>query len=219
MRVRFLLTLALGAGMSLIGSGLPTAAAAKNTGATVYQWVDGDTVSTDRGMVRLIGMDTPEIGQCGYGQATREVRQLSPVGSQVVLKRPTGTANRDSYRRLLRYVVAGGVDVGRHQIERGAAARYDSRDGFPNHPRQKKYRRADRASLNYCGSPLAAATYAGSYRPISSVECPAEAQVKGNLNSMIFHVPGGFYYASVHPEECFVSEGAAMAAGYRKALK
>ena len=217
MQLRFLVSLALGAGLTLIG--LPTAAASKSVSATVYQWVDGDTVSTDRGMVRLIGMDTPEIGQCGYGQATREVRQLSPVGSQVMLRRPTGPANRDSYQRLLRYVVAGGVDVGLRQIERGAAARYDSRDGFPKHPRQKKYRRADRASLNYCGSPLGAATYAGSYRPISSTDCPAEAPVKGNLNSMIFHVPGGFYYATVHPEECFVTEGAALAAGYRKALK
>lgn len=217
MQVRFLVSLALGAGLSL--SGLPTADASKNISATVYQWVDGDTVSTDRGVVRLIGMDTPETGQCGYGQATREVRQLSPVGSQVVLKRARGTANRDSYQRLLRYVVAGGVDVGLRQIERGAAARYDSRDGFPKHPRQKKYRRADRASLNYCESPLGAATYAGSYRPISSIDCPAEAPDKGNLNSMIFHVPGGFYYATVHPEECFVSEDAALAAGYRKALK
>src|SRR5689334_4317654 len=116
MPVRLLLTLALGAGLSLSGS--TAATAGKNANATVYRWVDGDTVSTDRGTVRLIGMDTPEIGQCGYGQATREVRQLSPVGSQVVLKRPAGTANRDSYDRLLRYVVAGAVDVGRYQIDR-----------------------------------------------------------------------------------------------------
>lgn len=214
---RYLLSLAVGAGFAL--SGVPAEAASKNTWATVQHWVDGDTVSTDRGVVRLLGMDTPELGQCGYGQAAREARSIAPVGSPVLLKRPRTTSNRDSRDRLLRYVFAAGIDVGLQQIRRGAAARYDSRDGFASHPRQRTYRRTGRASANYCGSPLDAATYAGSYRPVTAVDCPAAAPIKGNLNSMIFHVPGGYYYADTHPEECFVAEDAALAAGYRKALK
>ncbi len=45
-------------------------------------------------------------------------------------------------------------------------------------------------------------------------------QIKGNLNSMIYHVPGGASYAKTKSNvECFDSEAAAAAAGYRKAKR
>ncbi|QUC00041.1 hypothetical protein [Cellulosimicrobium cellulans] len=51
--------------------------------------------------------------------------------------------------------------------------------------------------------------------PVSTWNCPSWAPVKGNRNSMIYHVPGGRYYAKTKPEECFTTAAAARAAGYR----
>ncbi|SFS07461.1 Putative cell wall binding repeat 2 [Microbacterium sp. cf046] len=55
--------------------------------------------------------------------------------------------------------------------------------------------------------------------PIDSWTCPAWAPIKGNANSMIYHVPSGQYYAATNPEECFTTEAAAVAAGYRKSQR
>ena len=55
--------------------------------------------------------------------------------------------------------------------------------------------------------------------PISGWDCPAWAPIKGNANSGIYHVPGGAYYSRTKPEECFATEAAAQAAGYRRSLR
>ncbi|WP_460796706.1 sunset domain-containing protein [Microbacterium sp. GXF0217] len=52
--------------------------------------------------------------------------------------------------------------------------------------------------------------------PASEWNCPSWAPIKGNANSGIYHVPGGRYYEKTKPEECFRTEAAAVAAGYRK---
>ena len=58
----------------------------------------------------------------------------------------------DRYRRLLGYIEVDGVDVGAILIEEGLAiARYDSRDGYPAHPREDEYHRLDAASPDRCG--------------------------------------------------------------------
>lgn len=49
-----------------------------------------------------------------------------------------------------------------------------------------------------------------------SWSCPSWAPIKGNQSSMIYHVPGGQYYERTNAEECFRTEAAAVAAGYRK---
>lgn len=46
-------------------------------------------------------------------------------------------------------------------------------------------------------------------------ECPSWAPIKGNGDSMIYHVPGGRWYEATIAEECFRTEAAARAAGYR----
>ena len=50
-------------------------------------------------------------------------------------------------------------------------------------------------------------------------DCPADYPVKGNDSSMIYHVPSGRSYSDTTPEECFATEGAARAAGYRAAKR
>ena len=53
--------------------------------------------------------------------------------------------------------------------------------------------------------------------PISEYDCPSWAPIKGNANSMIYHLPRNRYYDVTKPEECFSTESAARDAGYRAA--
>lgn len=55
---------------------------------------------------------------------------------------------------------------------------------------------------------------AGRAAPTGST-CPAGFPVKGNASSMIFHTPGGAFYAKTRPEVCFRTPQDAQQAGYR----
>jgi endonuclease YncB( thermonuclease family) len=130
---------------------------------TVTHVVDGDTVDVSNGeRVRLIGIDTPEVGQCGAAAATATT-SADVLGRQVVLT-PGARDDRDAYGRLLRYVdVVGGPDVGLDLVQHGlAVARYDSRDGYGTHPREAQYVAADAAAADVCavGAPAAGTTFA-----------------------------------------------------------
>ena len=185
------------------------------TRAKVTRWVDGDTVVTTHGEIRLIGVDTPERGRCGAGTATKWAKKWAPVGSTVRLGNPKSVKNRDRYGRALRYVVRGKIDVSKHQIIKGARARYDSRDGYQWHPRQSRYHKADGSHGNYaCKSTTP--NDRKSTKPTGR-NCPKSAPIKGNESSMIYHMPGQQYYKVTVPEACFSTERQARAAGYRKA--
>jgi len=111
----------------------------------VTRVVDGDTVDLANGeTVRLVGIDTPEVGQCGYERAkVALVRLVEGKRVRLVLS----DEDRDVYGRLLRYVDLGEVDAGLRLIRSGLAiARYDSRDGYGRHPRETAYVAADRAN-------------------------------------------------------------------------
>jgi endonuclease YncB( thermonuclease family) len=57
----------------------------------------------------------------------------------------------DRYGRTIAYVDVLGVDAGKELIAQGyAIARYDSRDGYGEHPRESLYIEVDQASPNYC---------------------------------------------------------------------
>jgi endonuclease YncB( thermonuclease family) len=110
----------------------------------VTRVVDGDTLELANGAsVRLVGIDTPERGECGYETAATALARLV-LGQRVRLT--VSDEDRDRYGRLLRYVDRGNIDVGLRQIESGwAVARYDSRDGYGYHPRENVYIATDRA--------------------------------------------------------------------------
>lgn len=127
--------------------------------------VDGDTVETSAGTVRIIGIDAPELGECGYDEATTFVSSLLPPGDAITLELPSGQNDTDRYGRLLRYIdTAQGVDVGSSLLTAGlAVARYDSTDGYPAHPREADYHATQVASLAADGS-------------VMTVACAAEAE-------------------------------------------
>ena len=96
--------------------------------ANVTRVVDGDTVvvryqrRSDR--VRLIGIDTPEVGQCFAKEATSAMQKLAGLHPVRLLGDRT-QARRDRYGRLLAYVVLpDGRDVGRELIKVGAGKVY-----------------------------------------------------------------------------------------------
>lgn len=105
----------------------------------VFHVLDGDTVDVEvHGRVRIIGIDTPERGQCGYQNAT-DLMEYLVLGKEVTLV-PGARDDRDRYGRLLRYIDVDGKDAGREMIGSGwAIARYDSRDGYGAHPREGDY--------------------------------------------------------------------------------
>ena len=135
-------------------SGMQTLAASQPSEVwSVTGVIDGDTIDVTRDgrseRVRVIGIDTPERGICGYSEASAALRSL--VGDRDVELSPGAVDDRDRYGRLLRYVDVNGADAGLALLEQGyAIARYDSRDGYGFHPRETAYVPADAATPDTC---------------------------------------------------------------------
>ena len=153
MRFKYVTCLLL-TSLVIVSSCSSASESAKDQSSTVSRIIDGDTIEVTDGSgrtekVRLIGIDTPERGRCGYDESGDRLSKLI-LNSKVQLV-PGGTDDRDRYGRLLRYVDIGDVDAGRILIEEGfAIARYDSRDGYPKHDRESDYIKIDLESENLC---------------------------------------------------------------------
>lgn len=130
----------------------------------VVSVIDGDTIETSAGTVRIIGIDAPERGECGYDDASSYVSGLLPEGDAVTLTLPDGENEEDKYGRLLRYVdTTQGVDVASSLLAAGVVvARYDSTDGYPWHPREADYHTAQTAVLGDAGTVTTVACKAAS---------------------------------------------------------
>ena len=119
----------------------PTPAA---DGAQVVDVVDGDTirveVAGEQESVRLIGINTPERGECLADEATELLRDL--VAGQAV-ELVVDRTDRDQYGRLLRHVEVEGVDVGTELVRSGLAL---ARDYPPDTARSDEYSAAQRTA-------------------------------------------------------------------------
>jgi micrococcal nuclease len=117
-------------------------------GGSVVHVVDGDTIdvaldSGRRTRVRLIGVDTPERGQCFFTRATNVTERLA-ASRRVVLQRDATQATHDRYGRLLAYVwLPGGHDLGLQLLRNGVARVYVYNRPFA---RLAVYNRAERAA-------------------------------------------------------------------------
>jgi len=157
----------------------------------VVNIVDGDTVDvlSSSGVeerIRVVGIDTPEQGQCGFEEAADALARL--VAGQTVTLVAGARDDRDRYGRLLRYLDVGTVDAGLELIRAGhAIARYDSRDGYGRHPREGAYVAADAASLSVCDAPAPTTTTAPPVAPTSAVTI----QVFRNCAELNVAYPGG----------------------------
>lgn len=134
-------------------SSLAPAAVAAAPGLRVTNVIDGDTLDvSDGSRIRLIGIDSPERGQCGFGQARDALGAM--VAGRTVNLVPGAQSDADRYGRLLRYVEVEGGDVNLAMIQQGhAIARFDGLDGYGRHPRQDQYRATDAVTPLWGGCP------------------------------------------------------------------
>lgn len=77
-------------------------------------------------------------------------------------------------------------------------------------------RKSGYPTVSRTSAATAAVTYPLRTTPIDTWNCPSWAPIKGNADSMIYHLPSGAYYTRTNPEECFRTETAAVNAGYRR---
>ena len=91
----------------------------------VVRVIDGDTLDSTRGRVRLFGVDTPERGQRCASEATDRFQELA--GNIVRLE--DGPRATDSFDRLLAYVYTqDGLSIDETLIREGLATAW-TRDG------------------------------------------------------------------------------------------
>jgi endonuclease YncB( thermonuclease family) len=177
-RVARILMIGATLGMTIGAVMLEAASASASAGvseATLTDLSDGDSFHVDIAgtpdEVRLIGIDTPEIGSCEAQAAKDRLGEFLANGFTLV----GGAANdRDRYGRLLRYAQIavdpaddidgypdGTLDVGAALVADGyAIARYDSRDGYGTHDRQDAYWNLDALSPPTMCTPEQADAYA-----------------------------------------------------------
>ncbi|HSC90679.1 MAG TPA: thermonuclease family protein [Gaiellaceae bacterium] len=103
---------------------------ATEVAATVSRVADGDTLVVRladggaRERVRVLGIDTPELGDCGADEAAAATRSLA-LRRRVSLRGDSTQARRDRFGRLLAYVeLPGGRDLGLELLRRGLARVY-----------------------------------------------------------------------------------------------
>jgi len=90
--------------------------------AVVTKVIDGDTIEIEGGVkVRYIGIDTPEIGEPYYLEATEANRQLVE-GKRIRLEKDV--EDKDEYGRLLRYVWVAEIMVNAELVRLGYAYSY-----------------------------------------------------------------------------------------------
>ena len=141
---------------------------------TVTRVIDGDTLevamrSGESERVRLIGIDTPELGVCYGAKAKARATRLA-ASRKVVVRGDASQSVRDKYGRLLGYVRIGtSTDLGRRLILGGFGKVYVYRSPFARvdgyRVAQRTARRLGRGLWSACARP--ASSGGGS----SSPEC------------------------------------------------
>lgn len=130
----------------VVGALAPATAAQESHAATVSRVVDGDTLDAELMdgsvvRVRLIGIDTPEVGACGADRATAALEQLV-LGRAVTLVGDPTQGALDRFGRSLFYVDRDdGLDAGRELLRTGWAEVLVVGNGFE---RVGQYRGATR---------------------------------------------------------------------------
>ncbi len=87
--------------------------------------IDGDTLDTPEGRVRLFGIDAPERGERCYGQAASALRKLA---GRTVRVEPGPRASDPGGRLLLYVFTQGGNSIDEILVEHGLARAW-TRDG------------------------------------------------------------------------------------------
>ncbi|MEM5811419.1 MAG: thermonuclease family protein [Candidatus Aenigmatarchaeota archaeon] len=96
----------------------------------VIKVIDGDTIVLENGeKVRLIGIDTPEIGEKCYLEAKNFLQKL--IENKTIYLEIDGL-NKDKYGRLLRHVYLNGSYVNLLMIKEGLAFYFPYKSKYSN---------------------------------------------------------------------------------------
>jgi micrococcal nuclease len=112
--------------LAMVATARDGAGAVAETGV-VASVADGDTLTlTDGRRVRLLQIDTPELGsgECYSRAARTALLALAPLGSRVTITADARLDRVDRYGRILRYLGRGATNVNLELVRRGAAAPY-----------------------------------------------------------------------------------------------
>lgn len=94
------------------------------TSAVVVSVLDGDTIQVaidaEIERLRILGIDAPEAGACGSGEATARLTELI-ADQEVEVVDDSRSDSRDRYGRILAYIDLDGTDVGQLLISEGLA--------------------------------------------------------------------------------------------------
>ncbi len=203
----------------------PTTPTATIEEAVVRTVIDGDTIELSSGeRIRYVGIDTPEITngkhECYGHRAAARNRELVE-GKTIRIERDISETDR--YGRLLRYVWVGNTFVNATLIAEGYATTLTI---SPDVTRAQEFlqleqhaRVTSRGLWQSCTNDSAAHELNSTIPQAETTSCPPERPIKGNAQSMIYHVPGGEFYERTKPEECFAEESSAQHAGYRRSKR
>ena len=86
--------------------------------------VDGDTVHSGKVWVRLVQINTPERGECGYQQAKDYTQKFLKLNSNLVLTKDRNLDTFDEYGRALGYLTKGNRNLNLELVKYGYAKPY-----------------------------------------------------------------------------------------------
>ena len=146
---------------------------------------DGDTIGVEFpdgtiDTVRLIGVNSPEAGECWYEESGLAIASLAAVGDQIGMT--PDTTDRDQFGRLLRYLWVGGMSINEELVRRGAAI---SRRYPPDTAMAARFEAAQQdAQTNAFGlwAPDACGPAASARLTVTGVEYDAPGDDNTNLN-------------------------------------
>ena len=100
--------------------GTPGNGSAEYFEGPVTKIVDGDTLYVGNVKIRLVLVDTPEVGENGFEEATQFAAGLCPVGSNATVDQDDDQLY-DRYGRMLAVVYCGGKNLNEELLEEGHA--------------------------------------------------------------------------------------------------
>lgn len=201
----------------------------------VTRIIDGDTLEIEGGTkVRLIGIDTPESGDCYFNEAKNTLSNLV-LNKKVKLEKDISETDR--YQRLLRYIYLDTTFVNDYLVSEGFAnaSSYPPDIAFQEQFRQSESqaRSQNKGLWNSCSSPTPIPTVkptntSSQTTAETSAQDTSGCVIKGNISystgEKIYHTPGQRDYEktvidSSSGERWFCSESEAQSAGWRKAKR
>lgn len=188
----------------------------------VTRIIDGDTIELEDGTrVRLLGIDTPESGQCASEQSTAATSGLV-LNKSVELE--TDIQLKDRYNRTLAHIFVDGVHVNEELVKAGWATVLTIPPNVKYVDKLLKAQQGARArSLGiWADDPCPSSNSPNPSNPSASPS--SDCLIKANISSSgekIYHVQGQRYYEKTKIEESkgerwFCTEEEAVQAGWRK---